>query len=225
MPKFIAPKRFLDVFTCPFCDITAEQKWYGNHNAHEIIDATNQAEPGGIQLSFYDASINEVPNWTFSVCEHCKMTAVWHGDEMVYPFSCPVDEPNGDMPDDIKSKYVEASKVLSVSPASAAALLRLALQIVLKQILGNDSTGKIYDDLKILKERSFNSRLIQACDIIRVNGNEAVHPGTINLEEKRDDALYLFTLLNMICDQFFSQPRRMDEMYEQIPENKRVITS
>ncbi len=165
-----------------------------------------------------------ISEWNFSKCENCHQIAVWYKDEMVHPYSCPVDEPNSDMPESIRERYIEASKVVGLSPISAAALLRLALQLLLKEVLQEDSTGNIYRDINKLKDQSIDTNLIRALDIIRISGNESVHPGTLDLNENRDDAIYLFALLNMICDQFFTQPRKMQEMYERMPESKRIVS-
>ena len=91
-------------------------------------------------------------------------------------------------------------------------------------MLQEDSTGNIYRDINKLKDQSIDTNLIRALDIIRISGNESVHPGTLDLNENRDDAIYLFALLNMICDQFFTQPRKMQEMYERMPESKRIVS-
>lgn len=58
--------------------------------------------------------------------------------------------------------------------------------------------------------------------ILRYNGNGSVHPGEINLSDNRDDALLLFTLPNMIADEFFTTDARPEELYQQIPERRRV---
>lgn len=225
MPKFVTPKRSLDVFTCPYCDVTATQKWYGNERAveaHRVFD--DEANEESVQ--FFGSVLHEetISEWLFSRCESCKQIAVWHNDEMIHPFSCPVDEPNADMPESIKNRYIEASKVVALSPVSAAALLRLALQLLLKEVLQNESSESIYADIQKLKTRPIDSNLVRAFDIIRISGNESVHPGTLDLNENKDDAYYLFDLLNMICDQFFTQPRKMQEMYEKMPESKRIIS-
>lgn len=59
-------------------------------------------------------------------------------------------------------------------------------------------------------------------DIIRFEGNESVHPGEININENRDDAQLLFTFINMIVEEYFSAPARIEEIYQRIPERKRV---
>lgn len=224
MPKHVTPQLLLDVFTCPYCDVTARQMWYGNSHASSAHEEHDE-KTGETRLSFFGECITDsaFSDWLFSKCENCKEVAVWHREEMVHPLSCPVDEPNIDMPESVRSRYLEASRVVALSPTSAAALLRLALQLLLEEILGESSTGNIFKDINILKQRPLDSSLIKALDIIRISGNESVHPGTLNLAENKDDALYLFDLLNMICDQCFTQPRKMQEMYERLPESKRII--
>lgn len=225
MPKHIVPRYLVDVFTCPYCDVTARQKWYGND---EAVSAHRVSVPGRKDrvLQFYGSVIADdaLTEWLFSKCENCGQIAVWHSDEIVYPFTCPVDEPNPDMPKSVKDRYIEASRVVALSPVSAAALLRLALQLLLKEVLQGESSGNIYQDIQKLKSRPIDSSLIKALDIIRISGNESVHPGDLNLNENKNDAFYLFDLLNMICDQFFTQPRKMQDMYEKMPESKRTLS-
>lgn len=223
MPKFVAPELLLDVFTCPYCDVTAKQAWCGNTTARRAFQRDESEESSAIGFSSSGALVPEVRNWLFSICENCGNVAVWHEDEMVHPFSCPVGDPNPDMPEDVKAKYLEASEVVASSPASAAALLRLGLQVLLREILQDESSGNIYKDIVKLKERPIDSSLVKALDIIRIAGNESVHPGTLDLSESRDDALYLFELLNMVCDQFFTQPNRLKEMYEKMPASRRLV--
>ena len=225
MPKYVAPKRFLEVFTCPYCDVTSTQRWYGNNHATSAEELYDE-ETGETYLRIAGSVISDefFSEWLFSKCENCKEIAVWHKDEMIHPFSCPVDEPNQDMPETIKDRYIEAARIVALSPVSAAALLRLALQLLLKEVLQEESSGKIFEDIRKLKNRPIDSSLIRALDIIRISGNESVHPGVLNLNANKDDALYLFDLLNMICDQFFTQPRKMQEMYEKMPKSKRIIS-
>lgn len=229
MPKYIAPAPLLGVFTCPFCDVTAVQNWSANRNAVEVL---KRGESGSYVLRSprpgdYPARVTsntEISEWAFSECANCHHITVWHRDEVVFPSVCPVEEPNYDMPEDVKADYREAASVLALSPKSSAALLRLALQKLMRYILGDHSTGKIYDDIKLLRERQLDTSLVMALDTIRISGNESVHPGTISLDDHPEDARYLFTILNMICDSLLTQPRRMREAYDRLPESKRFIS-
>ena len=60
----------------------------------------------------------------------------------------------------------------------------------------------------------------QALDIVRVIGNEAVHPGEIDLKDDLETAHALFELLNMIVDSMITQNLRIQEMYSKLPEKK-----
>lgn len=51
-------------------------------------------------------------------------------------------------------------------------------------------------------------------------GNEAVHPGTMDLRDDRATAEELFRLLNIIAEAMITQPKRIDEMYSKLPQNK-----
>ncbi|GAB2557236.1 hypothetical protein GCM10027190_03890 [Spirosoma areae] len=59
----------------------------------------------------------------------------------------------------------------------------------------------------------------QALDSVRVIGNNAVHPGTIDLNDKAEIAHALFGFVNIICEVLISQPKKIKEYYENnIPE-------
>jgi hypothetical protein len=69
-----------------------------------------------------------------SQCMHCVEFLIWHGDSIVWPPVSTAPKPHGDMPDDAKQDYEEARQVLPHSPRAAAALLRLALQKLCKNL-------------------------------------------------------------------------------------------
>ena len=61
-----------------------------------------------------------------------------------------------------------------------------------------------------------------ALDAVRVIGNEAVHPGTLDLKDDRDTAMRLFGLMNIIAEQMISNPKHIKELYDKLPESKRT---
>ena len=82
--------------------------------------------------------------------------------------------------------------------------------------------GKSIDeDIASLVKKGLNPLVQQSLDIVRVIGNDAVHPGVIDLKDDRDTALRLFELVNTIADQMISNPRAVREMYAKLPEAKR----
>ena len=60
----------------------------------------------------------------------------------------------------------------------------------------------------------------QALDIVRVTGNNAVHPGKIDFNDSTN-VQTLFGLINLIADRLITQPKQIDEMYNQLPETAR----
>jgi hypothetical protein len=72
-----------------------------------------------------------------------------------------------------------------------------------------------------LVKKGLNPLVQQSLDIVRVIGNEAVHPGVIDLKDDRDTALRLFELVNAIVEQMISHPKAVNEMYARLPEAKR----
>ena len=57
----------------------------------------------------------------------------------------------------------------------------------------------------------------QALDSIRVIGNNAVHPGVIDVNED-DVAGTLFSILNLIVEYLITQPKKIREIYENLPQ-------
>ena len=57
----------------------------------------------------------------------------------------------------------------------------------------------------------------QALDAVRVVGNEAVHPGALDLRDDRDTAGRLFELVNIIAEQMISNPKHVRELYKKLP--------
>lgn len=79
----------------------------------------------------------------------------------------------------------------------------------------------IDDDIASLVKKGLSPLVQQSLDAVRVIGNEAVHPGTLDLKDDRDTATRLFDLVNIIAEQMISNPKHVKEIYEKIPEEKR----
>ena len=153
-----------------------------------------------------------------SKCYSCKALAVWIYDRPIFPPTTFNVEPNADLGDDIKLDFLEAAKILDLSPRGAAALLRLCVQKLCIQL---GETGKNIDaDIASLVKKGLEQSLQQALDIVRVIGNEAVHPGQIDLRDDRETATKLFHLINIIADAMISRPLQIAELYGKLPESK-----
>ena len=103
-----------------------------------------------------------------------------------------------------------------MSKKSAAALLRLALQVLVDDL--EPGSGTINDKIGALVQKGLDPGVQQAMDVLRVVGNNAVHPGQIDLDA--DDALLLalFGLLNLIVDQVITRPKMLAGLFGSLPQ-------
>ena len=159
-----------------------------------------------------------IQNLNISECYNCKDITIWVYDQIVYP-STKVDiQPNQDLPPHIIKLFEEAREIVSSSPKGAAALLRLSIQHLCKQL--GESGKDINKDIASLVSKGMNPLVQKALDVVRVIGNEAVHPGEINLDDNRDTALQLFNVINLIAEQMITHPKQVEIMYSGLPEGK-----
>ena len=160
-----------------------------------------------------------VHNLHLSKCYRCKKIAVWVHDNIVFPHEKQGALPNQDLPDDIIKDFEEARDIVGLSPRGAAALLRLCIQKLCKHL--GEKGENINDDIASLVSKDLNPLVKKSLDIVRVIGNEAVHPGVIDLNDDRDTANELFGLVNAIADQMITHPKAVKKLYEKLPEQKR----
>ena len=162
--------------------------------------------------TYSDYAVNNI--W-FSRCFNCEEVALWVYNRMIHPQSGEAPPANPDMPEDIRRDYDEASAILDLSPRGAAALIRLAIQKICKE-LGKPGRN-INDDIGALVKDGLDRRVQQALDAVRVIGNSAVHPGQIDIRDDRAIAEALFRLLNLIVEKMISEPKHVQEVYDTLP--------
>ncbi|MGO9019118.1 MAG: DUF4145 domain-containing protein [Syntrophobacteraceae bacterium] len=161
----------------------------------------------------------QVANLSISQCFNCKKLAVWLHDKLLSPPELHGEEPNADLPEDILRDYEEASSILNLSPRGAAALLRLAIHKLCKHL--GESGENLNDDIASLVEKGLSPTIQKSLDVVRVIGNEAVHPGTLDLHDNRDVASRLFRLVNLIADRMITHPKQVNEIYDSLPASKK----
>lgn len=138
---------------------------------------------------------------------------------MNYPLSSSAPMPQEDMPDEAKDDFMEARDVLDASSRSATALLRLALQ---KLIWHLDEGGEAVDDsIENLKRKGLDAKIQKALNSVRVIGAEAVPPGQIDPRDDIETALILFNLVNLTVNSLITQPRKVDEILEKLPNSEK----
>jgi hypothetical protein len=159
------------------------------------------------------SSFVEFAHITLSRCERCANSGVWIDELLVYPMSEPAPMPSEDLSEDVKKDFLEARSIFTQSPRGAAALLRLCVQ---KLVIELGEPGKdLSTDIGALVKRGLLPRVQKALDAVRVIGNNAVHPGQINLDDTPETAFALFGLVEAINDQLITHPKQVDELYGQ----------
>ncbi|HKQ46808.1 MAG TPA: DUF4145 domain-containing protein [Phycisphaerae bacterium] len=202
-PEYVLPELKLEAFNCANCHVYCRQRWY-------FLRAGERSDGFGEQ--FNDK------RFMVSNCEHCQYPTIWLGEKMIYPVHSGAEPPNPDLPRDIVEDYEEARSIVGYSPRGAAALLRLAIQKMCRH-LGQEGKN-INDDVKALVAAGLPTKVQQALDTVRVIGNEAVHPGTIDLRDDRATANMLFRLVNFIANKMISEPKEIDNIYVSLPKDK-----
>lgn len=208
--KYYPPKHAKGQFHCPHCGVYAKQFW-----AHITAQHTWRGQSSITGTSNFNEGLSR--EWTISKCEHCGQKVIWLNNEIIYPKKMVVDLPNNDLSEDIKSDYLEAATIFNDSIRSSAALLRLALQKLCKQL--GEKGENINDDIKNLVQKGLNPQIQKSLDILRITGNNAVHPGEINVEEKPELVLKLFELINFIAEKMITEPKEVNSFYTELPEN------
>lgn len=197
--NYFPPGFLKGAFTCPYCGVLAKQDWMS------------------ITSVYYDKAFGRIDR---SICtnEECKKQCLWIKQLMTIPDQEGINYPNDDLNEDIKADYLEARSIISKSPRGASALLRLSIQKLCKQL--GEPGENINMDISSLVTKGLRPSIQKSLDIVRVTGNNAVHPGVIDFSDNRDVALQLFDLVNLIAEVLISEPKRIDELYESvIPEN------
>lgn len=205
---YTAPSFKTDSFHCPFCNTFAEQYW-GNPAKIVTIKYNNQ-------------NINHGANDNFSICycSSCKEFTIWFDKKLIYPRTVTAPPSSSDLPNDIKPEYDEAHLISNDSPRGAAALLRLAIQKLCAHL--GERGKNINQDIASLVKKGLPMQIQKALDIVRVVGNNAVHPGQLDLKDNVEVTSSLFGLINLIVDVMITQPKHVENMYESVvPENLR----
>jgi hypothetical protein len=200
--KHEPPSFKASAFNCPHCDAYAQMQW-----------AILQVVAGGITGT--KASLAH--------CMRCNRESVWwspvvNANEgvMIYPSMTTAPLPHEDMPADVRADYEEARQIVGVSPRAASALLRLCIE---KLCMGLKAEGSnINAQIAYLVTQGLPPKIAQAMDVVRVTGNNAVHPGQMEPDDLEAISATLFTLVNMVVEDRITRPRMIDDVYASLPQ-------
>lgn len=211
-------------FTCPHCGAIAAHSF-------KVEGINTGADERSSGLIVYNVLI-------ISTCQSCNLNSLWlkqgidtylpsfhtsndsnndkEFENLIFPVKITdLPTPNIDMPNNVLKIYTEACLVLQYSPRSSIALSRLAIE-QLVDFLG--ANGKnLNDKIGDLVTRGLPVTIQQMLDSVRVIGNNAVHPGQIEIEGNIDLAISLLKFINLIVDSQISQPKAIQATYDLIP--------
>lgn len=195
--SYCPPSYKLKSFHCPQpgCGVYTQQSWYD-----PAYWLSGQQRIQGLDVAY---------------CYNCKQYSIWFKKQLLYPNTGDAPPPNPDLSSDVLKDYEEARDIVTRSPRGAAALLRLAIQ---KLCIELGQKGKnLNKDIGSLVKKGLSKRVQKALDVVRVIGNNAVHPGEIDLRDNREIANALFGLVNLIVEQMVSTDKHVDKLYGTLP--------
>lgn len=197
MTTLTLPKLNSKAFHCPHCSVYANQKW----------------------SPMIAEWIGKVSSLLLAQCAACEKYSLWVEGQMIYPPSLNAPLANPDLPESCQEDFEEARLILSLSPKGAAALLRLVIQKLCGVLLGKEIKD-LNSAIGELVEQGLSGKIQKALDVVRVIGNEAVHPGQIDLNDNPEIAYHLFGLCNVIVETMITQEKHIDSIYNGLPPSK-----
>lgn len=207
-----SPKHRAPSFVCPHCLAFSQMTWADLR------------------------SDNTLTPFSTATCHSCQKASLWKADEnavltllsgkeppapvMIDPSRVTAPLPHNDLPQECLADYKEAREIAGRSPRGAAALLRLVVQ---KLCVKLGQPGKnINEDIKSLVKAGLPVDAQQALDVLRVTGNNAVHPGEMDLEGNPELVAASFELINFIVDQQIAQKKRIANMFAALPDGAKA---
>ena len=188
---------------CPYCHVFSQMEVYQYHFDSDVVS-------DGIGYSI--SSILELRR-----CSNCGGKFLYENEKLLYP-EPEVVAPVQDMPEDVKKLFVEAASICHRSPRAACALLRLAIEVLCDQLGATGDT--VSAKISSLVKRGVTEDIQRALDVVRVVGNNAVHPGEIKFDvDDEATANMLFNLLNIITRRLITEPNGINFLFENLPES------
>ena len=211
MQRYVPAGFRKSAFNCPLCGAYAQFNWSTTRCDFYIHGNTRT----GVEVS---------------LCGHCSEALYWKvtkrdgaGDAsegiMLVPNGSVAPLPHPGMPEVVERDYSEARSIAKDSPRGAAALLRLCVQKLCIDL--GETSGNINTDIGSLVDKGLPVGIQQALDVVRVVGNNAVHPGELSEVDIADVATSLFELVNIIVEDRIARPKALEALYMRLPQGAR----
>lgn len=233
LPPPLLPQTILDQksFKCPNCGAFSHMKWENlfysiydeQGNEHHILTRVHQAQCASCDKENIWYNNREVSGWLGLQ----GIPRPTNDSELLRLF--PINEIGNkdipeylpDMPHDVKELYKEAALIFELSPRSAAALIRLALEKLCDHL--GVKKKNIKESIEELAAKNIIPLIVaKAADNIRLIGNANVHSGIIGDEVLEDINPAIFSYINLIVDYAITKPKEINEINALFPEQKRA---
>ena len=81
--------------------------------------------------------------------------------------------------------------------------------------------GTLYEKINEFIGEDKGSDLEHSLTSVRVIGNDCVHSGVLDIKDNKAIAIALFNILNYIIEDTLTKKRKIDEIYDIIPDSKK----
>jgi len=206
---YVSPQHGKAAFHWARCNVYAAQTWFSVH--HTELNVTAGQIPYNQETQINTLQVRR--------CAHCNQYSFWIGQKLLFPEIIGAPLPHPETPDIVKADFEEARAVFGRSPRSSAALLRLAIQKICKHL---GQPGKnLNHDIGPLVTAGLPVQIQRSLDIVRVVGNNQVHPGVLDVRDDPETATSRFELVNAIVEDRIARPKQIDTLYMKLPEAAR----
>ena len=190
---YVHAQKGLEAFNCIHCGAFSVQSWRS---------LLHDSRTG---------SFHWLEDWKMCQCFACNQYSIWFDSNLIYPDCSIAELPHVDLSEVIKADFNEARSIVNKSPRGAAAILRLCVQKLMVQL--GEKGKNLNDDIGALVKKGLPIMVQQMLDAVRVIGNNAVHPGEIDMTDNRELALQLFRIINLVADKMIAEPKRLHAIY------------
>ncbi len=83
----------------------------------------------------------------------------------------------------------------------------------------HNHNSELSDGIRNLVEKGLDPRIQKAMDVVRVTGNNAVHPGQTAFDDS-SNVQSLFKWINLIADALITHPKKVAEEFDSLPEKR-----
>ncbi len=194
MERYIAPTVNLDGFHCPLCGVYAWQSWYDCQYSVTM----------DCRLPVKDIAV--------AICARCQNFTLWHGDTILYPSYGGAPMPHPDLFEGVRGEYGEARAIASLSPRSAAAILRMVFQKICRYL--GESGKDLNADIDRLIERGLPAGLRKALQRVRVLGEDTANPGKIDGRDDAQTVATLFQIINIVIEKLVAEPKQISALIQ-----------